>query len=231
MAINRVNPSRIGIAILAKAPVPGFAKTRLLPALSAATAARIHRELTLRTLRTACNAGLGKLSLWCAPDPQQRFFRAIARSKDLGPRVALQRQVDGDLGQRMAAVFAGACGPLLLVGTDCPAMTIDHLRQAAQVLEDGSDAVFIPAEDGGYALVGLRQSVPELFAGIEWGSDQVFAQTRERMKQHGLRWRELETLWDVDRPEDVVRWRARSFENAMSPVGAGGTLSNLANFR
>ena len=231
MAINRVNPSRVGIAILAKAPVPGFAKTRLQPALSAATAARIHRELTLRTLRTACNAGLGKLSLWCAPDPQQRFFRAIARSKDFGPRVALQRQVDGDLGQRMAAVFACANGPTLMIGTDCPTLSAEHLRQAARALEDGDDAVFIPAEDGGYALVGLRQSVPELFAGIEWGSDQVLAQTRERMKQQGLRWGELETLWDVDRPEDVVRWRARSFENAILPVGAGDTPSNPANFR
>lgn len=205
-----MNLNRVGLAILAKAPVSGYAKTRLVPALGAAAAARIHRELTLRTLRSACDAELGKVSLWCAPDPQQRFFRAISRSRKFGEHVAFRHQVDGDLGHRMAAVFACADRPIVLIGTDCPMISIGHLQQAAQALEDGKDAVFIPAEDGGYALVGLLRSVPEIFQEIHWGSERVLTQTRERMKQLGLSWCELETLWDVDRPEDVVRWRMAS---------------------
>ena len=205
-----MNPELVGIAILAKAPLPGFAKTRLIPELGAAVAARIHRELTLRTLRTACDASIGKVDLWCAPDPQQSFFRAIARSRRFGDRVTLHCQADGDLGQRMAAVFAGARRPLLLVGTDCPAMTIGHLQHAMRALQDGNDAVFIPAEDGGYALVGLCRPVAAIFDRIDWGSERVLAQTRERLSTQELRWHELETLWDVDRPEDVERWREAS---------------------
>jgi len=63
----------------------------------------------------------------------------------------------------------------------------------------------VPAEDGGYALIGLRRPVPDIFNGIEWGSDRVLAQTRERLRVRGLRWGELETLWDVDRPADWLR--------------------------
>jgi len=176
--------------------------------------------LTLRALRTSCAAELGEVSLWCAPDPQRRFFQAIARSARYAGQVSLHRQVDGDLGQRMAAAFAAADGPLLLIGTDCPVMSIAHLRDGAQALQDGDDAVFIPVEDGGYALVGLQRSVPEIFHNIAWGSAGVMAQTRERLQQLGLRWCELETLWDVDRPEDVVRWRTMRGERAILPVGA-----------
>lgn len=211
MATDHVSNSRIAIAILAKAPLPGFAKTRLIPSFGAVGAARLQRELTLQTLRTVFDAGLGSVSLCCTPDPQQRFFRAIARAfrRNTGQnaRLSFHRQTDGDLGQRMTKVFADATEPLLLVGTDCPALTAAHLSQAARVLDHGADAVLIPAEDGGYVLIGLRRCVPEVFECIDWGTDQVLGQTRERMRAAGLRWEELETLWDVDRVADVERWR------------------------
>ncbi|MBK9521195.1 MAG: TIGR04282 family arsenosugar biosynthesis glycosyltransferase [Rhodocyclaceae bacterium] len=222
--MNLVNTKNTSIAILAKAPVPGYAKTRLVPSLGEAIAARIHRELSLHALRMARAAELGEVSLWCAPDPQQRFFRAIARSSGFAGQVSLHCQVEGNLGQRMAAVFAAAEGFTLLIGTDCPVMSIAHLHQAAQALQDGNDAVFIPAEDGGYALVGLRRALPEIFHDVDWGSERVMTQTRERMKCLGLHWSELETLWDVDRPEDVVRWREGCGNNGISPVGAGDAL-------
>jgi hypothetical protein len=59
--------------------------------------------------------------------------------------------------------------------------------------------------DGGYALIGLRRVEPRLFEGIRWGGDSVMATTRDRMSRLGWRWRELETLWDIDRPEDCQR--------------------------
>jgi glycosyltransferase A (GT-A) superfamily protein (DUF2064 family) len=93
----------------------------------------------------------------------------------------------------------------LLVGSDCPALTARHLREADQALRDGADAVFVPCEDGGYALIGLRRIDPLLFEGIRWGDDSVMAGTRDRLRSLGWRWRELETLWDVDRPEDYQR--------------------------
>lgn len=204
MDTGRVPPEQIEIAVIAKAPRAGYAKTRLIPALGARGAARLHRQLSLRTLVTARAARLGPVTLWCAPDAHHRFFRALQRSYGL----PLRTQPEGDLGRRMAHIFArNADRPLLLIGTDCPALGADHLRHAALALRS-ADAVFITTEDGGYFLVGLQRPVPELFAGIDWSTAQVMAQTRRRMSALGLRWQEVATLWDVDRAEDVARWQA-----------------------
>ncbi len=196
----------VQIVILAKAPVAGLAKTRLIPALGAVAAARLQRSLTRHTLANVLAARLGPVQVWCSPDVQHRFFRALQRSA----AVQLHTQPAGDLGQRMLAAFARHCphGPVLLVGTDCPALSAAVLRHAASVLSQGSDAVFVPVEDGGYALVGLRQPRAELFDGMVWSTERVMADTRERAAAAGIAWRELDTLWDVDRPEDLARLQA-----------------------
>jgi rSAM/selenodomain-associated transferase 2/rSAM/selenodomain-associated transferase 1 len=191
----------IAIAVFSKAPRAGEAKTRLIPALGAAAAARLQRRMSLWSLEVACRAANGRVTLWAAPDHRQRFFRAVQAQHG----IELRSQTGSDLGERMANVFAAHAGPLLLIGSDCPALTAAHLAAAATALHDGHDAVFIPAEDGGYVLVGLRRPQPRLFEGIAWGSDQVMAQTRERLMALGLRWLEPATLWDVDRPEDLLR--------------------------
>ena len=94
---------------------------------------------------------------------------------------------------------------VLLIGADCPALTARHLCQARQALLGGADAVLAPAEDGGYVLMGLSRFDARLFEDIAWGSDGVLQETRARLRALGWRWRELETLWDVDRPEDYER--------------------------
>ncbi len=116
-------------------------------------------------------------------------------------------QPQGDLGARLHTAFLlhGAHGPLLMIGTDCPALQAQQLREAARRLLDGRDAVFIPAEDGGYVLIGLRRPRPLLFADMPWSTDRVMALTRERAAAAGLDAFELPALWDVDRPEDLPR--------------------------
>lgn len=195
----------VQVAVLAKAPIPGLAKTRLIPALGSHGAARLQRHFTRRAVHTAQTAGLGPVTLWCAPDAQHRFFRALRKSTG----VACLVQASGALGNRMHLAFRLHClqGPLLLIGTDCPPLQPQHLRRAAQALLEGDDAVFYPAEDGGYVLVGLRQPQAELFDGIAWSTPEVMAQTRDRARAQGLQWRELETLWDVDVPADLDRLR------------------------
>lgn len=206
-----MRPEDIHIAVMAKAPQAGYAKTRLIPSLGAAGAARLHRKLTLRTLATAHAAGLGPVTLWCAPDTGHRFFRALRRQHGLG----LRAQPEADLGQRMAQAFAEhGERPLLLIGTDCPALDTTHLRQAALALCSGLDAVFITTEDGGYFLVGLRRPAPELFARIEWSTACVMAQTRRQLAALSLRWQEVAMLWDVDRIADVARWQALQQDEA-----------------
>ena len=192
------------IAILARAPSPGRAKTRLIPALGAQGAARAQRRFTRNTLRLAAAADTGPLTLWCAPNVNQRFFRALHRFCG----VAVQSQCDGDLGGRMqhacAHYFTSRPDrPLLLVGTDCAVLAPGHLQAAARALKQ-HDVVIVPAEDGGYVLIGMRRLIPEVFERIDWSTPQVMSQTRERLTQAGVDWVEMPTLWDVDEPAD---WR------------------------
>jgi hypothetical protein len=188
----------VGIAILARAPIPGEAKTRLIPALGAEGAARLQGWMLQRAVATARAAAIGPVALWCAGDPGHADLLRCG--------VALHRQPAGDLGARMLAAQGpspGAAGTLV-IGTDCPAMTAAHLRQSAAALHT-HDAVVIPAEDGGYVLIGMRTPAPEAFAGIDWGSARVMAQTRQRLAALGWRWAEPADLWDVDRAADVER--------------------------
>ncbi|MEO8225033.1 MAG: TIGR04282 family arsenosugar biosynthesis glycosyltransferase [Gammaproteobacteria bacterium] len=199
---------QVQVAVLAKAPIAGLAKTRLIPALGPQGAARLQRRFTRNAIRVAQVAALGSVTLWCAPNAQHRFFKALVRAAG----VACLVQPNGDLGQRMHMAFRFHCvqGPLLLTGTDCPRLRPAHLRQAARALLDGDDAVFLPAEDGGYVLVGLRKPQPALFEHMVWSTSEVMSETRKRAQTLGLRVREFETLWDVDTPTDLARWEASS---------------------
>ena len=190
--------------VFAKAPQPGAVKTRLVPLLGAEGAAALHAKLVKRTLDTVRAAALKPVELHCAPDIEDPFFRFC----DGQYGVILEPQASGDLGARMLCAFGKALATharALLIGTDCPALTARHLRQADRALREGADAVCVPCEDGGYALIGLTRVDARLFEGIIWGGESVMADTRARLKQLGWTWRELETLWDVDRPEDYQR--------------------------
>jgi rSAM/selenodomain-associated transferase 1 len=201
------------IAVFAKAPVAGAVKTRLAGVLGAEGAARLHADLVRHALRIAVRAKLGRVELWCAPDERHPFFARCA--DELG--VILKPQGEGDLGARMARAFAASgarADPLLVIGADCPALDIATLLAAASALRS-RDAVFAPAEDGGYVLVGLARPLPRIFEGIDWGTSGVMAQTRERLAECGASCHELPVMWDVDRPEDYARlqdsslaWRA-----------------------
>lgn len=190
------------IAVFARAPIAGEAKTRLIPALGAEGAAALHALLVEYALVTATAAGLGPVTLWCAPDRRHDFFQACAKKLV----ISLADQSEGDLGARMHAVFAAQAGtPTLLMGSDCPCISVDHLRASAAALREGADAVFLPAEDGGYGLVGLARPMPEIFSAMVWSTENVMQETRARLRRFGLVWREPATIWDVDRPEDAER--------------------------
>jgi rSAM/selenodomain-associated transferase 1 len=192
------------LIVFARAPQPGAVKTRLIPLLGAEGAAALHAKLVKHTLDNMHAASLRNIELHCAPDITDPFFRFCEGHYG----VALHPQAGADLGARMLAAFESALAMharVVLVGSDCPALTARHLRQAERALHGGADAVFVPCEDGGYALIGLARVDARLFDDIAWGSDSVMVETRARLKQLGWNWRELETLWDVDRPEDYQR--------------------------
>lgn len=197
-------PATACVILFARAARPGAVKTRLIPLLGPEGSAALHARMVKHSLATARKAALGAIELHCAPDCDDDFFRFCGNRY----RADLREQADGDLGVRMAAAASRALAVharVLLMGSDCPALTARHLRQACQALAGGANAVLTPAEDGGYVLMGLSRFDARLFEGIAWGTDSVLQQTRDRLRALGWRWQELESLWDVDRPEDYQR--------------------------
>jgi rSAM/selenodomain-associated transferase 1 len=195
-------PDPARIAVFAKAPVAGAVKTRLVPVLGEEGAARLHMRLLRHALATARETRPALLQLWCSPDASHPFFAECASRFSAELRV----QQGANLGERMAHAFTGHA-PLVLIGSDCPSLRASHLAQAWSALQS-NDAVFAPAEDGGYVLVGLARPAPSLFDAIAWGQGDVMRETRARVAAAGVKCVELETLWDIDRPEDYRRLQA-----------------------
>lgn len=203
MTSSAPRPESTRIAVFAKAPVPGTVKTRLFALLGADGAAGLHAGLVRHALSTAVQARVGAVELWCAPNDRHPFFERCAR--EFGATLRIQR--GADLGERMSRAFDAALedgAALVLIGSDCPAITVDDLRAAARALSS-NDAVLVPAEDGGYVLVGLSTALPAMFERIAWGGAAVMSETRARLAAAGARWQELAESWDVDRPEDYAR--------------------------
>jgi uncharacterized protein len=213
------NPEPIGIAILTKAPEPGRVKTRLAMMLSVEGATALHERFVTRTVAAAAEAATGPITIWASPNEKHPFFHELAKRFPL----SFARQSEGDLGERMHTAVAHATGPTLVIGTDCPVLSATHLRDAAEVLRGGADAVVLPADDGGYVLIGLRRPIPELFTDMAWSSDGVMLETRSRLRHLGLSWREpAAQLWDVDRPTDVMRMRREGLGELLEGIDRRG---------
>lgn len=196
----------VRLLVFARAPVPGATKTRLAPALGSAGAARLHEALVRHALEAAVAANAREVQLWCAGDDRDQRLARLAAATGAVPC----RQHGADLGARMATALAVATAdgvPAMVIGTDCPWLDAAVLRDAAQALDAG-DAVLGPALDGGYVLLGLHRVAASLFEDIAWGTTQVLAETRARLRALGWTWRELDARPDVDRPDDLVRLAA-----------------------
>ncbi len=193
----------VRILIFAKAPRPGQAKTRLVPALGVQGAAEVARQMLERTLAAALAARLGPVELCTAPPLTDSAWSGVA----LPDGLACSDQGEGDLGARMARAAARTIArgeAALLVGTDCAEMEATLLADAATLLAD-VDAVLHPTADGGYALLGLNRFDSRVFAGIAWSTDSVAATTLERLQALGWSMRVGRTLHDIDEPGDLVR--------------------------
>lgn len=204
---NRSAINACAVIVFAKAPLAGYAKTRLIPALGVGGAARLAERMLGHAVRQAVAAGIGPVEVCCAPDATHPAFGSLAATLTL----ALTEQGSGDLGARMQRAFARrlargampAADAALLIGTDAPALDAAMLRRARDALA-AHDAVFVPALDGGFALIGLRRPAPGLFDGIAWSTGAVMADTRQRLATLGLRCAELDAVADIDEPADLV---------------------------
>ena len=195
------------LQVFSRPPVAGEVKTRLIPALAAQGAAALHEYLAERVFAAVARTPAVVRELWIAGDSGHPWVAAACGRHGFSVR----QQTGDDLGARMAHAATSAWARQLMpiiVGTDCWLLDAAYLTDAVAALGAGSDVVLGPVEDGGYVLIGLRQPALGLFADMTWSVPTVLADTLLRCAALRLRVRQLPTLWDVDRPEDVMRLRA-----------------------
>jgi hypothetical protein len=194
------------LIIFAKAPLPGYAKTRLAKKIGDQAAAKLATRMLQAAVEQAVLADLGPVELCCSPDTTHSAFVALKQRYG----ITLTLQGEGDLGQRMARALQRALERhtfALLTGTDAPDLDAVYLRQAQAALKE-KPVVFAPTFDGGYALVGVskfaRQNIPRLFSDITWSTDVVLQQSRERLAEQSVLHTELTLLHDIDEAEDLI---------------------------
>ncbi len=198
------------VLLFAKEPQLGQVKTRMRPALNDAQCVHLHQVLCTHISEHLASWQLCLTQLhYCLSDQTQGTKPVFLAQLCQRLNFDLQPQVAGNLGDKMSAAVRralqqGAQGVILL-GADCPFLTKGHLQQLLQSLADGHNAAIIPALDGGYVALALRQYDASVFAAVDWGSDQVFRQTLAIF--HALQWRyqSLPILADIDRPDDLQR--------------------------
>lgn len=191
----------IRIVIIAKAPVPGLAKTRLIPALGAQGAALLARRMLQHSVQAALDAQVGTVELCVTPGPQAYDWASLC----LPAGVHWSDQGDGDLGARMdraAQRVTEAGEAVVLIGSDCPGLDIAQLQAAAAALRT-HDACITPAADGGYVLLGLNRHHPTLFENMVWSTPTVADETLRRLAQLAWRVSTHAMLHDIDEPQDL----------------------------
>ncbi len=164
------------VCLMLKAPRPGFVKTRLAADLGAAQARDGYLRLVDAQMR-ALPTDWETVIAFAPADAEDEMREWLGASQEFRP------QCEGDLGRRLERVMQDLGGPLIFLGGDCPELTTERLREAAEALAL-HDVVIWPARDGGYCLLGLRTECPEVFEGISWGTSEVFRETLERIPGH-----------------------------------------------
>jgi rSAM/selenodomain-associated transferase 1 len=190
---------RRALVVIAKEPVPGAVKTRLAPFVGADGAARVAAAMLADTVAVMTQVEADPWVCFAPPDARGRMAR-------LAPGCGLLAQVQGDLGDRLAACFAalldGGAERVVIVGADTPHVP-RATYEAAFALLDQVEVVLGPAEDGGYYLVGAKAALPELFVGVPMGTRVVLQETIQRAIRRRLRIATVPTLRDLDRLEDL----------------------------
>lgn len=193
---------KTALLVFTRTPEPGNVKTRLLSVMDAPRAAAIQAGLLQRTLETARASTADIIELWCTPTVQHPVLLELEDRFSL----TLRTQAGAGLGERMSSAMEQSLERyrhVALVGSDCMDLVAADIDLAMEQLAAGNDVVLGPALDGGYYLIGLSRLYRQLFAGIEWGTDRVLEETRERVAQSGLKLFELPARRDLDRPEDL----------------------------
>jgi rSAM/selenodomain-associated transferase 1 len=186
------------ILLFSRLPRIGKVKTRLIPALGAEGACKLHEQLLQQKLQLLQQQTLCAAELWLDTEGEHPLVDATS--------LPVYLQQGQDLGERLRHATEAALQryqQVLIIGTDCPALDETYLAQALAALKYGMQVVLGPALDGGYVLVGLADKFLQLYSDISWGTDQVLEQTLLKVRDAGLSYALLEPLQDIDRPADL----------------------------
>lgn len=201
------------LVVMARAPRPGRAKTRLIPALGREGSARLCEALVLDTLQLAKRSAISTIIYTAGGD--LRAFRRAAPD-----RAKWRAQSAGDLGRRMEAAFAGAFRSggrrVVMIGTDSPGLPLRFVKSAFRALR-AVDAVVGPTLDGGYYLIGLSRPMPALLHGMPWSTPALLTATAERARTLGARLGVLPPWFDVDEPRDLELVRGLAATGSLRP--------------
>lgn len=189
------NQSSVNLLILAKRPALGTVKSRLASTVGAENALEIYQMLLKKTMELASIAQV------------QAFFCLSGDEYCALPPNSIEfEQSNGDLGHRMEKAFLHVFdlvdGPVIMIGSDCYELNMEHLIKAEKALEQ-NDLVFGPSEDGGYYLIGMNRFFPEVLHDMPWSTDQLLDATRSKADSHGLTYSMLEVLNDIDTFADM----------------------------
>ena len=194
------------ILLFARVPIIDRVKTRLVKVLTKLEILSLYKSMFEHVICLLYKSNLAEIQLWLDADPSKKN-KAMP---DLPSTFKLCKQINGDLGAKMSFAVRQTLEFnkfefLIIIGVDCPALSYDYLDRALQCLKDGVELVLGPAEDGGYVLIGMNDNYPEIFEDISWGTSDVLEETIVNAKRIGINHHCLEPLWDVDRPDDLVR--------------------------
>ena len=192
------------LVVMAKSPIAGEVKTRLVPPLSSQQASDLCRCLLLDLLKSVRSFSEADLHVAFTPTAAADLFKQLVPS---GFSCFPQR--GKELGERMKHVFEELFGTgyrnVVIIGSDIPVFPAGFLRQAFAALdESGQRVVLGPSRDGGYYLIGLSRLVPEIFVDIPWGTDRVLKATLEKLSRLGVEVSRLPEWFDVDTIEDLI---------------------------
>jgi len=194
------------IILMAKAPIAGRVKTRMIPALGEQGACDLYESLLDITLLTMSGIDNADLAIYWDGAMDDEFLLRHQHSC-----VEIKPQHGNDLGERMLVACRDNIDryhSVVLIGADCPILNAQHINTVINHLQSETDVVITPAEDGGYVLLGMNEVYDTLFEDIIWSSESVFQQTRDKLNKLSVRWKAMPELWDIDREQDLRRWQS-----------------------
>ena len=193
------------LVIFAKAPIPGQVKTRLAKQTGQLQAARIYRQLLSHQTQALKGLDTCKIEIHCSPDTRHPYLRQCAQQLNAG----LYKQTGRDLGIRMFNALRSGLKRseiCVLIGSDMPTINIYDINSSIDLLAQGADVVFLPAEDGGYGLVAMKTANAALFRNMCWSQSDVLDKTLARARRLGLSCKLLPARADIDSKRDYINY-------------------------